>query len=204
MCPGTQRARTHPWTCVSSFGMSRETRHARTHPWTCTAFPSPVVYSASSHFGPFPTPFASHLPVQRANRTSTFAFHLSRISPFPTPIRPPFHPTPSRPFLPPLPAPSASSHPIPLLFSTILSFFCRENVKIDGSGQVEHAKEATGVTKASSSRQNTRSQRMPEGGNRNGTIPTCPKPSILSFWTQFFDNMAERSRKRALLARKGG
>ena len=45
---------------------------------------------------------------------------------------------------------------------------------------------------------------MPEGGNRNGTIPTCPKPSILSFWTRFFDNMAERSRKRALLARKGG
>ena len=177
-------ARQAPWrTRVSPFGATRKMRRARTQPWTCTALPSPAVYSASSHFGPSPTPFASHLPVQRANRASTFAIHLSRISPFPTPIRPPFHPTPSRPFLPPLPAPSASSHPIPLLFSTILSFFCRENVKIDGSGQAEHAKEAAGVTKASSSRQNTRSQRVPEGRNRSGTIPTCPEPLILTFWT---------------------
>ena len=131
-------ARQAPWrTRVSPFGATRKMRRARTHPWTCTALPSPAVYSASSHFGPSPTPFASHLPVQRANRASTFAIHLSRISPFPTPIRPPFHPTPSRPFLPPLPAPSASSHPIPLLFSTILSFFLsrkRQNRRFGAGG----------------------------------------------------------------------
>ena len=105
--------------------------------------------------------------------------HFALSDPHPAPFPP--HPIPSLPA--PLPAPSASSHPIPLLFSTILSFFCRENVKIDGSGQAEHAKEAAGVTKASSSRQNTRSQRVPEGRNRSGTIPTCPEPLILTFWT---------------------
>ena len=117
-----------PWrTRVSSFGTIREMRRGRTHPWTCTAFPSPAVYSASSHFGPFPTPFASHLPVQRANRTSTFAFHLSRISPFPTPIRPPFHPTPSRPFLPPPSGPFRlfTSH-TPLVFDHLVVFLSRK------------------------------------------------------------------------------
>lgn len=87
-------ARQAPWrTRVSFFGMTREMRRARTHPWTCAALPSPAVYSASLHFGPF----APRLPVQRANRASTFAFHLSRVSPFPTPIRPPFHPISSLP-----------------------------------------------------------------------------------------------------------
>ena len=103
-------------TCVSSFGTTREMRRGRTHPWTRTALPSPAVYSASSHFGPF----ASHLPVQRANRASTFAFHLSHI-PFsshpalsgPHPALFPPYPVPSGP----LPAPSAPFLVLTCLFT---------------------------------------------------------------------------------------
>ena len=169
-------ARQAPWrTRVSPFGATRKMRRARTHPWTCTALPSPAVYSASSHFGPFPTPFASHLPVQRANRASTFALHLSRISPFPTPIRPPFHPTPSRPFLPPF-RPLPPLHiPYPSCFRPSCRFFVAKTSKSTVRGRRNMQKRPQGSPKQAAPDKTPGRRGCPRA--ETGAGPSRPAPN---------------------------
>ena len=152
MCLRTQRTRTHPWTCVSSFGTTREmrrarthpwteqnihahgqrshhpgTQRARTHPWTCTAyFLSPIPCRLFRLFAFRSLCISPSSPArqqgQHLHRCVSLAFLPALSDPHPAPF--PSHPVPSGPFAPPLLAPSRLfASPLPAPFLVLTCLF---------------------------------------------------------------------------------